>query len=374
LESRLRGGRFRPCWHTLARAVSTGAFAGLAAASLDSGRAADLQAGTGVAQFAFDTPTSIPRAGFSKVTVDDAFTSEKRFGFESVQGLLALDRGGSEIVRPRDEYTARAYGAYRTTSDLTCAFIEGTAGNAFIMAVPDGEWKEIRAESTTPPVEWTAVEREKGYVVFSADYTQPIFYPIDEPGNNKTKNRMRFAENVLDFVHQVPGCQTATTVGSSDIQRLGDRVDVRIYAYGSYSRAKVLQEAQQGHPFWFYENGMFDGHSTMASRGLAGFELLRSGAEVATAWGVDCTTANPYNDFDGGHRDWNVMFPGVDGPTPAIHWELCREGVDDCRYVATLSHGMSRRARPEARSGSNCKGMGCRQTLADCLKVAKTHQ
>ena len=31
-----------------------------------------------------------------------------------------------------------------------------------------------------------------------------------------------------------------------------------------------------------------------------------------------------------------MIFPGVDGPTPTIYWELCREGVDDCRYVATL--------------------------------------
>ncbi len=31
-----------------------------------------------------------------------------------------------------------------------------------------------------------------------------------------------------------------------------------------------------------------------------------------------------------------MIFPGVDRPTPTIYWELCREGVDDCRYVATL--------------------------------------
>jgi hypothetical protein len=162
------------------------------------------------------------------------------------------------------------------------------------------------------------------------------FYPIDEPGNNKTENRMRFAENVLDLVHEVPGCLTATTVGAGDIQRLGDRVDVRIYAYGSYHRKKVLEETRQGHPFWYYDNGMFYGHSTLASRSMTGFEFLRSGAEVATAWGFDATQANPDNDFDGGHKDWNVIFPGVDRPTPAIYWELCREGIDDCRYVATL--------------------------------------
>ena len=74
------------------------------------------------------------------------------------------------------------------------------------------------------------------------------FFPIDEPGNNKTKNRYQFAENVLDFVHEVPGCQTAVTVTADCVRRLGDRVDVRIYAYGHYNRAKVLREATAGAP------------------------------------------------------------------------------------------------------------------------------
>jgi hypothetical protein len=177
------------------------------------------------------------------------------------------------------------------------------------------------------------------------------FAPIDEPGNSKTENRMLFAENVLDFVHEVPGCQTAVTIDASDLQRLGERVDVRIYGYGALNRRKALQDARQGHPFWYYENGMFYGRSTLASRGYAGFEFLRSGAEVSTAWGFAATYGNPHNDFDGGHRDWNVLFPGVDRLTPTIYWELCREGVDDCRYVATLQQEI-RRARGHGRAAA----------------------
>ena len=688
-----------------------------------------LLAPTQVLQYAFGTPASITRAGFRKVTVKDAFTPGKGYGFQSAQGLLAYDRGGAEIARPKDEYTASVYGAYRTTSDLTCAFVEGTNDNAFLITLPDGEytvwliasdvewdpplfevwangqrklevrvprakfvfmepfqaratdgqlrielkgrhgwilsglvvgkdgvelanavqklerdiffltepelprWQERKPASANPPLAWTAAEQQQGYVVFPTDYTEPIvpsfvptrgavgkpvtafatpgeiepatfcisaskdlgsvgvewsdfigpqdqhaiartnvtvgivrcwpqrmseaagkgeyeivpemieppvgrasrvlagqvkqwwltvrvpqdtpagqyrmwlkvrpekapatvlewrllvlpfqlsrptdkhwgtwldrfppvgglqgparrgrnlpveverlaradmadyrehgfdlvllnyyfgakenadgsfaydlsklsqdleyckllgskapvvltieyacpnfeyqfaepgpkhvpgtfspkarqaivglvrhirdearrhdwpklyFYPIDEPGNNKTDNRMLFAQNVLDCVHEVPGCQTATTLTAGDVQRLGDRVDVRIDAYGHFNRNKVLQEARQGHPFWYYNNGMFYGHSTTASRGFAGFEFLRSGAEVATAWGFAATQANPCNDFDGGHKDWNVLFPGVEAPTPTIYWELCREGVDDCRYVAAL--------------------------------------
>ena len=697
-----------------------------------------------VARFTFGTPTSVTRAGFTKVTVQDAFTPERGYGFQATGDLLARDYGGSAITRPEDEYTASAYGAYRTTSDLTCAFIEGQSDNAFLVALPDGEytvwliasdaeedpplfevwangerkldvriprrafvfmepfraratggqlriemkgrrgwllsglavgkdgpeldevvakaerdifcllaeeapnWKEVSPVPTNPPLALTPAEKERGYVVFPADpcervtpgfvparasvgkpmtafatpgefepatfgisasrdlgdvsvelsdlvgdkagqripqqdvslgvvrcwpvrasdnggkgtyevvpemiepsvgracrvsagqvrqwwltvhvppdasagryrmtitvrpekappttvewrllvlpfrlsrpadkhwgtwlesfppvgglrgperrgrntpaeekrlvtadledyrdhgfdlalfnyyfdakenpdgsftydlsqlardldywktlgssapvvicceyafrnweyrFAEPgrehvpgtfspkahkaivglvqtirdeaqrrgwpklYFAPIDEPGNSKTENRMLFAEHVLDFVHEVPGCQTATTVGASEVLRLGDRVDVRIYAYGSFSRNRVLQEAQRGHPFWYYSNGMFYGHSTLASRNMPGFEFLRSGAEVATAWGFDCTYANPYNDFDAGHRDWNVVFPGVDRLTPTIYWELCREGVDDFRYVVTLQQEI-RRARERGQAAA----------------------
>ena len=690
---------------------------------------ASTQQNTTVAKFCFGTPTSVTRTGFAKVTVKDVFTPEKGYGFESAQGLQAFDRGGSKIELPKDSYTASVYGAYRTTSDITCALVEGRGDNAFLVALPDGDytvwliagdaewdpplfevwangkkkldvriprarfvfmepfqaraadgrlrielkgrhgwvlnglvigkegpelaeavaraerdifflteqerpkWREAKPAPANPPLEWTAEERQRGYVVFPADYTEPIvptfvparaaigkpltafatpgefepatlcvssqkdlghvavelsdfvgeatghriasqdvragivrccpqrvsswggdgeyrvvpgrielatgrachvnagelkqwwltvrvpqdapagryrmsltlrpetapptvvewrlrvlpfplsrpadkhwgtwldsfppvgglngperrgwnvpaetdrlaradvadyrdhgfdlvllnyyfsvkenpdgsftyglstlpqdidrlgllgssapvvicfeytcreleyrfaepgrphvpgtfspkarkaivglvqflrdearrrgwprlfFFPIDEPGNNKTENRMLFAENVLDFVHEVPDCQTATTLTAGDVQRLGNRVDVRIYAYGHYHRSRVMAEVRQGHPFWYYENGIFYGRNTIASRGNMGFEFLRSGAEAATAWGFAATNANPYNDFDGGHKDWNVIFPGVDGPTPTIYWELCREGVDDCRYVATL--------------------------------------
>ena len=174
------------------------------------------------------------------------------------------------------------------------------------------------------------------------------YYPIDEPGNSKTENRYIFAKHVLDMVHQVKGCKTACTCTSRCIQRLGDRIDLRIYAYGHYDRRVALRDAKRGFPFWYYSNGIFYGESPLSSRGRTGFEFLRSCADTATAWGFVATAANPHNDFDGGHEDWNVMFPGVGRPTPTIYWELCREGVDDCRYVATLQE-QARLARQAGR-------------------------
>ncbi len=93
-----------------------------------------------IRRYAFGTPDSVLRSGFTKVTVRDAYTSDKGYGFSSTQGLEAFDRGGSEIVLPKDEYTASVYGAYRTTSDLTCALIEGTSENAFQVTIPAGDY------------------------------------------------------------------------------------------------------------------------------------------------------------------------------------------------------------------------------------------
>ena len=93
---------------------------------------------------------------------------------------------------------------------------------------------------------------------------------------------------------------------------------------------------------------MVYGASTVASRNYAGFEFLRSGAECATGWGFAAYHCNPYNDFDGMHMDWCVLLPGADGPIPTIYWELCREGVDDCRYVATLQERIARAGRDNA--------------------------
>ena len=108
-----------------------------------------------VAKFAFGTPASVTRAGFVKVTAKDAFMPEKGYGFQPTQGLAGHDRGGSQIARPKDEYTASVYGAYRTTSDLTCALIEGTTDSAFLVALPDGDytvWLIASDAEWTPPL------------------------------------------------------------------------------------------------------------------------------------------------------------------------------------------------------------------------------
>jgi len=185
-------------------------------------------------------------------------------------------------------------------------------------------------------VEYLEAERKRN------GWPRFLYMPIDEPENNKTANRMTFGKNVLEMVQSVPGAQTGCTITARGVQQLGERINTRIYAYGHVSREVARRDAQAGFPYWYYNNGIMYGASTIASRSYTGFEFLRSGAECATGWGFAAYDCNPYNDFDGRHRDWCVLLPGADGPIPTIYWELCREGVDDCRYVATLQDAIDR--------------------------------
>jgi hypothetical protein len=197
------------------------------------------------------------------------------------------------------------------------------------------------------------------------DWPRFLYLPIDEPGNNKTANRMTFGRNVLEMVQSVPGAQTGCTITARGVQQLGERVNTRIYAYGHVSREVARRDAERGFPYWYYNNGIMYGASTTASRNYTGFEFLRSGAECATGWGFAAYHYNPYNDFDGRHRDWCVLLPGADGPIPTIYWELCREGVDDCRYVATLQERI-------AGSGDESAANRARAVLAPLLDPQAT--
>ena len=126
---------------------------------------------------------------------------------------------------------------------------------------------------------------------------------------------------------------------------LGERADADLVRQGA---ARTVVEAFE------LSN---DSTLTRVARGevgtLAESESLGIGIRVIAdgAWGFAATQANPHNDFDGGHKDWNVIFPGVDRPTPTIYWELCREGVDDCRYLATLQQQI-RQAKERGQLGA----------------------
>lgn len=87
------------------------------------------------------------------------------------------------------------------------------------------------------------------------------------------------------------------------------------------------------------------------ARSSGGFGFYHRPAEAMFYWHYQTTVGDPFNDFDGGSRDWCVAYPGDGtGLIPTTDWEGIREGIDDMRYIATLKHLAARaEAHPEGK-------------------------
>ena len=51
-------------------------------------------------------------------------------------------------------------------------------------------------------------------------------------------------------------------------------------------------------------------------------------------------TGNSYNDFDGTTRELNLAYPTIGGVIDTVVWEGYREGIDDVRYITTLTEAI----------------------------------
>jgi hypothetical protein len=64
--------------------------------------------------------------------------------------------------------------------------------------------------------------------------------------------------------------------------------------------------------------------------------LFVTGADGTYFWAYLWSSGDPFNDLDGGARDWSPVARDVDGLVYAsIGWEGYREGIDDLRYIHT---------------------------------------
>ena len=83
-----------------------------------------------------------------------------------------------------------------------------------------------------------------------------------------------------------------------------------------------------GSRLWLYGFG--------GSRFQRGLLFWKTGAEGCAIEGYAHVYGEAYNEFDGAYAYEGEVWPSPDGPVPTIHWELLREGIDDCKYLSHL--------------------------------------
>ena len=210
--------------------------------------------------------------------------------------------------------------------------------------------------------------------------TWPEFclHSVDEPHSGET---LAAALRTLRTIKSLGFRTFNTCYGKAVRETLDPYLDYRCYnnigflSFPDASAAEALRKEtlEAGDTFWWYGTGCYtnlnfiqDGN-VIANRFMGGFHFWRTQATGCWAWTFLRPKGSPFDDFDGTnqreHKDACIAYPTRDGKAliPTLQWEAIREGVDDYRYLYTLSEGI-REARA---SGDNHRKTAADNAAAD---------
>ncbi|MBI4242964.1 MAG: DUF4091 domain-containing protein [Planctomycetes bacterium] len=169
--------------------------------------------------------------------------------------------------------------------------------------------------------------REKGWPAFS-------LHPIDEPGPRP--DAMKFAKYYYKLLKEnFPEIKTFADWGpwKGEDVILDSWVDIRCYAVPSQ---KAIEDSKKaGDDFWIYNVGSW-GRSPRMDRLAWGLFTWKTEAKGVFHW-VYTWWIEPKVP-PSSHPSFVYVIPGPDGPIPTLAWEAVREGIDDVKYIYTLTH------------------------------------
>ena len=188
-----------------------------------------------------------------------------------------------------------------------------------------------------------------------------LYYPVDEIGNHPDRGKK--ANHECRLIAQVPGATSYITVNNyAGGEKWGDTFDIWCgnIVYSAEQEAKLLARGKR-----YMRYGSAYLNNPRKARSSSGFGFYRRPAEAMFYWHYQAYRGDPFNDFDGGSRDWCAAYPGSNGELiPTTDWEGLREGVDDMKYIATLKHYATLAAR---RPNGKTAAERALRTLSDVL-------
>jgi hypothetical protein len=177
----------------------------------------------------------------------------------------------------------------------------------------------------------------------SFGYTDVYFYGIDEAHTEKLVweiprwKSTRTAGGRI-FASGAEEAGSTETYGKPDsyFRTVGDALDVFIDSRPPTREQAALWHSR-GQKIWSYANPHVGHDDPVVYRRNYGLLLWKNNYDGIGIFAYQFNSGNPYNDFDGGMRELNFVYPTSDGVIDTLAWEGYREGIDDVRYVTTLA-------------------------------------
>lgn len=192
------------------------------------------------------------------------------------------------------------------------------------------------------------------------DWPDLYFYPWDEPGGTGLQKAEYLCRTLKSLV---PGARTFVTCSDASAKALDRWLDARCYGHLTEARLAATRAAGD-EPF---EYGGVYGGSAFTLRYACGFRFWKTGARAKYMWVYSWNKGNARFDLDNSMRETGAVYPHEDGPLPTPRYEGVREGVDDLRYVHTLTEAIERHRRrndPQSRGAADAAEGRLRQLLA----------
>ncbi|OPX22316.1 MAG: hypothetical protein B1H02_06330 [Candidatus Latescibacteria bacterium 4484_107] len=194
--------------------------------------------------------------------------------------------------------------------------------------------------------------RKLNDLVREGGYPELVYYGVDEPNNPEKLARCRTLFRTI----QEAGGRTTTAIPKAYADSLGDLIDLPNYSMGPGFRKYVaelndgsLKKAAKTETYYW----QIMQEDPLLERLLCGFYLWKSGMDGIFPYAYQHVfdRGDPYDDWSGKtHRHHLVTYPSKHGPIPTIQWEAAREGIDDVRYLTTLTDLIHRAKKQKRRN------------------------
>jgi len=159
------------------------------------------------------------------------------------------------------------------------------------------------------------------------------YYAVDE-----LKSGLLPLERAMLQTIQEAGAMSMTATDQSFLGIIDDLLDLAIFR-GPPERGIVESVHKRKNKIWIYGNPQGGEEKPAVYRYNYGYLLLKLQVDGIAIYAYQCEMGqDPWDDFDHKkYRDHMMTYPTLTGPIPTIQWEGLREGIDDIRYLSTLS-------------------------------------
>ncbi len=189
--------------------------------------------------------------------------------------------------------------------------------------------------------ELTSMTREIMAEAKNRNWPKMYLYPVDEPSANPVV--VEFVTRVLKAIKDGGG-YTYAAVEPEDAATVAYRPYLDAWSTPKFTLTAAEVEAQRkqypGTQYWCYPNyaaGSNDHVATPAARMTFGFGFWKSGFQGQIPWNYSDCYGDQWNFLDGPVAD--AMNHNADDASviPVANWIAFREGLDDLRYIYTLT-------------------------------------